>query len=155
MRALLCKASVRLFRISAACQSLFGSQNIDSEVVKKTLECNYYGTLEANQDLLPLVRDGGRLVNVSSTAGNLSKYSPELQKQFRSAKFTKDTTKLMEDFKAAVAAGNEKDQGWVSAAYATSKAGVTAMTRCLAEGWEAKGSKTLINSCCPGWVKVS
>lgn len=66
-----------------------------------------------------------------------------------------DITKLMEDFKAAVAAGNEKEQGWISAAYATSKAGVTAMTRCLAEEHKVKGSKTLINSCCPGWVKVS
>lgn len=123
--------------------------------MKKTIECNYYGTLEANQDLLPLVRDGGRLVNVSSSAGNLSKYSPEIQERFRSAKFTKDVTKLVEDFKAAVAAGDHEKQGWVSMAYATSKAGVTAATRCIAEGWESKGSKTLINSCCPGYVKVS
>lgn len=61
----------------------------------------------------------------------------------------------MEDFKAAVAGGDHEKQGWVSMAYATSKAGVTAATRCIAEEWEGKGSKTLINSCCPGYVKVS
>jgi len=127
-------------------------QGFDSHVVKTTLECNYYGTLEANQDLLPLIQDGGRLVNVSSTAGNLSKYSPELQQRFRSAKSVTEVTKLMEDFKAAVAAGNEKEQGWISAAYATSKAGVTTMTRVIAEEIKATGSKTLVNSCCPGWV---
>lgn len=136
-------------------QIFMGLHTVDSEVVKTTLECNYYGTLETNQDLLPLIRNGGRFVNVSSTAGNLSKYSLELQKRFRSASSTKDTTKLMKEFEAAVAAGNEKEQGWISAAYATSKAGVTAVTRCLAEEQKAKRSKTLINSCCPGWVMVS
>jgi len=129
-------------------------QGFDLNVVKTTLECNYYGTLEATQDFLSIIRDGGRLVNVSSTAGSLSKYSPAIQEQFRSAKTVGDVTKLMEDFKAAVAVGKEKEEGWISAAYATSKAGVTGMTRVIAEDQKAKGSKTLVNSCCPGWVKT-
>jgi carbonyl reductase 1 len=122
--------------------------------VKKTLECNYFGTLEATQDFLSVVKDGGRLVNVTSTAGKLDKYSPAIQERFRTAKEVGDVTRLMEDFTAAVAAGKEKEQGWPSAAYATSKAGATMMTRVIAEKYKAQGSKTLINSCCPGWVKV-
>ena len=58
----------------------------------------------------------------------------------------------MEDFKSAVDAGKEKEQGWPSAAYAVSKAGTIGMTRALAkEEKEADGTR-LINSCCPGWV---
>ena len=121
-------------------------------MVKETLQCNYYGTLEATQDLLPLIRDGGRLVNVSSMAGKLHKYSPALRSRFLAARTVGEITALMQDFKAAVAAGTEKEQGWPSAAYAVSKAGCTGMTKAVARETEEKGSKTLVNVCCPGWV---
>ena len=39
---------------------------IDINVVETTLKSNYYGTLESCQALLPLIKEGGRLVNVSS-----------------------------------------------------------------------------------------
>jgi carbonyl reductase 1 len=123
--------------------------------VKTTLECNYYGTLGATRTFLPLIRDGGRLVNVSSTSGLLNKYSPDIEKRFRAAKTVAEISKLMEDFKAAVAAGSEKEQGWPSAAYAVSKAGLTGMTKVIAEEQRAQGCTVLINSCCPGYVKVS
>jgi carbonyl reductase 1 len=111
--------------------------------------------VEATKDFLSIMRDAGRLVNVSSTAGKLSSYSKSLQERFRGAREVDDVDKLMEDFKAAVAAGNEKEQGWISAAYATSKAGLTTATRVIAEKQSASGSKTLVNACCPGYVKVT
>jgi carbonyl reductase 1 len=115
----------------------------------------FYGNLQANQNVLPLIRDGGRLVNVSSSAGNLSKYSSAVQERFRLVKPVNDTTKLMEDFKAVVSQrAAKRSEGWVSAAYATSKPDVTAITTVLAEEQKAQGSKTLNNSCCPGYVKV-
>lgn len=60
----------------------------------------------------------------------------------------------MESFKAAVSTGNEKEQGWPSAAYAVSKAGVTGMTKVVAEEAKERGDKVLINSCCPGYVNT-
>lgn len=129
-------------------------QGFDAEVVKKTLQCNYYGTLEATLDFLSIVRDGGRVVNVSSTAGMLHQFSPSLQEKFRTAKTHPEITALIESFQSAVASANVQQQGWPRAAYGTSKAGVTAMTRCIAEEWRSKGSKTLINACCPGYVRV-
>jgi len=44
-------------------------QGFDANVVKETLHTNYYGTLEATRDLLSIMRDGGRLVNVCSMSG--------------------------------------------------------------------------------------
>jgi carbonyl reductase 1 len=123
-------------------------------VVKETLQTNYYGTLEACQDLLPRIRNGGRLVNVASTAGVLSKYSPAVKQQFLDAKTVPEVTKIMEDFKAAVREGREKEAGFPSAAYAVSKAGTIGMTKVLAREEAEKGSKTLINVCCPGYVKT-
>lgn len=60
----------------------------------------------------------------------------------------------MESFKSAVAEGKEKQQGWPSAAYAVSKAGVIGMTKAVAEEEKRKGTNTLINSCCPGYVQT-
>ena len=126
----------------------------DSNVVKKTLHCNYYGTLQAMEQLLPHIRDGGRVVNVASQAGQLSsKYSETITKRFRGAKKTDEVTTLMEEFTQAVE-NNSYTGNFPGAAYAVSKAGVIGMTRTMAWQNAGNGSKTLINVCCPGYVKT-
>jgi carbonyl reductase 1 len=129
-------------------------QGFDSNVVKVTLGCNYYSTLEACHKFLPLIKPGGRLVNVASMSGKLNKYSDEIRNRFLSSKTEADVTSIMEDFAAAVEAGKEKEAGFPSAAYATSKAGLIGATRALAKAEEEKGGTVLINSCCPGYVKT-
>ncbi|KAF7192411.1 Carbonyl reductase [NADPH] 1 [Pseudocercospora fuligena] len=135
-------------------------QGFDANVVKETLETNYYGTLEACQSLLPLIREGGRLVNVSSMAGKLNKYSDEITKAFLDASKKEpetgipEVTSLMQKFQKAVHAGQEKEAGFPSMAYATSKAGVTAFTKSLALDKDAMSKNVLINACCPGYVKT-
>lgn len=131
-------------------------QGFDDNVVDTTLRTNYYGTLEATQALLPQLRPGGRLVNVTSMAGKLNKYSDRLRDAFVSASRTgvAECTALMEDFKAAVAQGKEKELGWPSAAYAVSKAGTTAVTMAIAKEEEGRGRGVLVNACCPGYVKT-
>jgi len=122
--------------------------------VEKTLDINYTGTLYAIQSLLPLIRDGGRMVNVSSTGGVLSRLAPPLQERFRSASTIEDITALMEEYKKATAEGNANEKGWGGRAYGVSKTGLTTATRVIAEEGRKKGSRTLINSCCPGLVKT-
>lgn len=127
----------------------------DMNVVNETLECNYYGTLTATRSLLPLIRPGGRLVNVSSMSGHLnSKYSESIRAAFANSKTVDDVTKLMESFTSAVKEGKEKEKGWPRAAYAVSKSGVTGMTRAIAVEHQREGGKVLINSCCPGLVNT-
>jgi len=106
--------------------------------------------------LLPQIKDGGRLVNVSSMAGKLFKYSDQIRNAFISASQTgvPECTSLMESFEKAVAKGNEKEQGWPSAAYAVSKAGCTAMTKAIAKEESGNGRGVLVNACCPGYVKT-
>jgi carbonyl reductase 1 len=126
----------------------------DANVVKKTLHCNYYGTMQTMRLLLPHIRDGGRLVNVASTTGHLtSKYSGTIKQRFLNSKTHSDVTALMEDFANAV--GSNSYQGdWPNTAYAVSKAGVIGMTRAIAIENAKSGSKILINSCCPGYVNT-
>jgi carbonyl reductase 1 len=129
--------------------------DFDAKVVEQTLQPNYYGTLSATRMLLPLIRPHGRLVNVTSSAGGLHKFSPALQRRFRSARSVDDVSALMAEFLAVV----EKDpagdlKGWPRSAYAVSKAGATAATAVVAREVEQSGSGVLVNACCPGWVKV-
>ena len=129
----------------------------DLNVVRTTLRCNYHGTLEATRAFLPLLSkpSGGRIVNVASSSGILGKgFSPAIRERFLSSKSVGDVTALMDEFTASVARGTEKEDGWPSAAYATSKAGEIGATMRLAEELkrEGKGEGVLANACCPGWV---
>jgi carbonyl reductase 1 len=87
-------------------------------------------------------------------SGLLNKYSDSIRSRFHDARSVEDITALMEEFKSAVKAGNEKDQGWPSAAYAVSKAGMTGMTKAIAREEQRLGGKRSINACCPGWVNT-
>jgi carbonyl reductase 1 len=60
----------------------------------------------------------------------------------------------MQDFQAAVDAGKEKEEGWVSAAYSTSKAGLIGGTRAFAKKVGEEGSGVSVVSCCPGYVNT-
>ena len=84
----------------------------------------------------------------------LHKYSETIRDQFLALKTVPDITKLMGRFQSAVDAAKEKKQGWPSAGYAVSKAGVVGMTKAIGTVEKEKGSKVLINSCCPGYVKI-
>lgn len=89
-------------------------------------------------------------------SGKLNKYSSDIRDAFLKAS-TADVpavTQLMERFKSAVAAGKEKEDGFPSAAYAVSKAGVTAATKAIALEENRRGTHVLVNACCPGYVKT-
>jgi carbonyl reductase 1 len=128
--------------------------NIDSNVVKTTLGCNYYSTMSACHAFLPRIKPHGRLVNVASIVGLLNRYSPEIRSRFLASKTEEDVTSIMRDFESAVEAGKEKEAGFPSAAYAVSKAGLIGATRALAAAEKEKGSSVLINCCCPGYVNT-
>ena len=92
------------------------------------------------------------MVNVSSIAGVLSRFSPQFSKRLSSATKLSEVDQVVEDFQKAVDAGQEEQEGFKSAAYATSKAVLNAATRVIAKKNEGK---VLINACHPGYVNVS
>ena len=102
------------------------------------------------------IRNGGRLINVTSMSGKLNKYSDEVRNAFLQAAKTDvpACTALMEKFKQSVAEGKEKEAGFPSAAYAVSKAGATAMTKAVAMEEAKRNRGVLVNACCPGYVKT-
>ena len=100
------------------------------EQATNTVRINFTGTLNITRALLPLVRPHGRIVNVSSMVSKLSQVSSELQKKFSDPKLTEgELVALMKQFVDDVTAGSHKEKGWSNSAYATSKLGVTALTK--------------------------
>ncbi|KAJ6286286.1 hypothetical protein J3E71DRAFT_374815 [Bipolaris maydis] len=127
----------------------------NADIVKKTLNCNYYKTLEASHTFLPLLKPTGRLVNVASMSGKLNKYSEPVRNRFLSANSEADITAIMQDFVAAVEAGKEKERGFPTAGYAVSKAGLIGATKILAKQVKESGREgVLVNACCPGYVNT-
>jgi carbonyl reductase 1 len=98
--------------------------------------------MEACHKFVPLLKPEGRIVNLASMSGHLNKYSDDVRNRFLAAKTEKDIT------------GNEKEAGYPSAAYAVSKAGLIGGTKALARAEQEKGSKLLVNACCPGYVNT-
>ncbi|XP_068126556.1 carbonyl reductase [NADPH] 1-like [Hyperolius riggenbachi] len=127
-----------------------------------TLRTNYFSTRDICNELLPLIKPHGRVVNVSSMVGpgTLKLCSPELQERFRSDTITEDElSNLMEKFVEDAKNGVHQEKGWAIptyTAYAVSKIGVTVLTRIQARQLKEtrKGEGILLNACCPGYVRT-
>uniref|UniRef100_A0A2L2XX33 carbonyl reductase (NADPH) n=1 Tax=Parasteatoda tepidariorum TaxID=114398 RepID=A0A2L2XX33_PARTP len=100
-----------------------------SEQAINTIGINYFATLDVCHELFPLLRKHARVVNVSSSAGQLHRIpGKDLQQRFLSALTEEELSKLMNEFVEAAKAGKSVQKGWGESAYAVSKNGVTAVT---------------------------
>jgi len=117
-----------------------------------TLGINYFGTLHVCEHLLPLMKPGGRIVNVSSQAGLLSNIkSKNLKDKFLDPQLSIDQLSgLMNKFIDDVANSRHEQEGWPNTTYGVSKIGENALTRVLAR----EHPQLKISSCCPGWCRT-
>ncbi|XP_061601523.1 carbonyl reductase [NADPH] 1-like [Cololabis saira] len=124
-----------------------------------TLRTNFFAARDMLTHFLPIIRRGGRVVNMSSFLSSitLSKCSPELQQRFRSEDITEDElTGLMQRFVDEAKRGEHKQGGWPDTAYGVSKTGLTVLSMILARhlSKERPNDGILLNACCPGWVRT-
>ena len=102
------------------------TSTVTPEVLRQTLETNFFSVVALTQALLPLIRraPAGRIVNLSSVLGSLTLHS--------------DPSSGIYDKKAF--------------AYDASKTALNAFTVHLAQ--ELRGTKIKVNSAHPGWVQT-
>lgn len=127
-----------------------------TDLAEQVINVNYRGTRAMCEMFLSdgkmAQRKGARIVNVSSTASQLSNYTTSLQDSFRVVSSLDDVDELASSYISAVREGPEaqKSGGWGSGprSYQVSKALMNALTVVLAK----QNENVLINCCCPGWV---
>jgi NAD(P)-dependent dehydrogenase (short-subunit alcohol dehydrogenase family) len=122
----------------------------DANVARRTIDVNLRGTIRVTDALLPKLRAGGSIVNVSSGMGQISILSRALQERVMDAGDRDAVLGLAGEFVSSVENGTHERKGWPSSAYAVSKALLNAFTRVLAR--ELEGIQ--VNSVCPGWVRT-
>ncbi|XP_068183350.1 carbonyl reductase [NADPH] 1-like [Antennarius striatus] len=124
-----------------------------------TLRTNFFSTREMLINFLPLVRPGGRVVNLCSLLGQrvLNQCSPALQQRFRSDDITEEEVlELMHRFLDEAKRGEHQQGGWAESAYGVSHIGLTTLSMILARrlSKERPNDGILLNACCPGWVRT-
>jgi len=125
----------------------------DAQVAATSVDNNYRGAVRVTDALGPRLAAQANIVMVSSGMGELSNFSPQLQKRLLSPGLSRtQIEEIAEEFVSAVARGAHAAAGFPSNAYSVSKALLNAFTRVLAG--ELGGSSRRVNAVCPGWVKT-
>lgn len=80
----------------------FKPNQFGKEIVKKTLNTNFYGTVNVTKALCPFVSD--RIMFISSKSGALKQYSKERQQQFLSEDLSEDSlSEMVREFESDAA----------------------------------------------------
>ncbi|XP_059047723.1 carbonyl reductase [NADPH] 1-like [Achroia grisella] len=118
---------------------------------EQTLFVNYFSVLSTCNALFPIVKNGGRVVNVSSSAGLLNNIpSLALRKKFSDPKLTiEELSNLMRQYIEAAKHGTHAAE-WGNSSYVVSKVGLTALTKIQQRLLESRDIK--VNAVHPGWV---
>ena len=137
------------------CNAGVAMDGFDEHVARTTVDINFFGAARTVDALLPQLRDGGRVVFVSSGVGDRNRLSAALRAALDAPDLSRERLAgLMNQFVADVRAGRHTAAGWPTSAYAVSKIGATALAGVIARELAADPRRPLINAVCPGWVRT-
>ncbi|XP_053619300.1 carbonyl reductase [NADPH] 1-like [Plodia interpunctella] len=118
---------------------------------EETIFVNYFSVLSTCEILFPIIRNSGRIVNISSSCGHLSHIpSVALRKRFTDPSLTiPQLSELMREYVEAAKQGIQLAE-WGNSSYVVSKVGVTALTKILQKMLKSRDIK--VNAVHPGYV---
>ena len=109
---------------------------------EQTVAINFTALVDFTEAILPLVKSGGKIVNITSSSAHLSRIpSEELRKKFSSTSLTlEDLRSLVSSYVKDVKKDQEMDKGWGDSPYVVSKVAVNAYTFMLHRKLSPKGN---------------
>ncbi|XP_022126589.1 carbonyl reductase [NADPH] 1-like [Pieris rapae] len=118
---------------------------------EQTLFVNYYSVLSTCEILFPILRNGARVVNISSSCGHLSKIKSEkLRNQLKDPNLTiEGLSSMMQEYIHAAKQGTHAAD-WGNSCYVVSKVAVTALTMIQQRMYADRDIK--VNAVHPGYV---
>jgi len=133
------------------------------EHAKVTLDTNYWDNKNVCDILFPILKDGARVVNVSSSAGFLGHIGvhsgdkvkgEEIRKTLSSPDLTVETLdNLMKNFVETASNGTHRENGWPNVAYFVSKVGWSALSRIQQRMMDSDPREDIVvNHMHPGFV---
>ncbi|CAK1546613.1 unnamed protein product [Leptosia nina] len=118
---------------------------------EQTIFVNYFSVLSTCDFLFPILRNGSRVVNISSSAGRLKNIpSEKLRNRFKDTSLTiTELSSLMQQYVDAAEAGTHAAE-WGNSSYVVSKVGLTALTKIQQRMLADRDIK--VNAVHPGYV---
>ncbi|KPJ05804.1 Carbonyl reductase [NADPH] 1 [Papilio xuthus] len=119
---------------------------------EQTIFINFTALVNFTEAMLPFIVDGGKIINISSSSGHLSRIpSEKLREKISSPNLTLiELQSLMNDYLEAVKENKEIEDGWGDSPYVVSKVGVNAYTFLLNRRLADRGIK--VDCVHPGYV---
>lgn len=127
--------------------------SFSAEEAEKTMDCNVKGTIRMSEAVLPLMPQGGRMVNMCSRLGMLDQItSRKLRDAFHNPKSAEHIEELSDAFVEGCKNGTYREQGFSKSTYGMSKVAQMSYTKWLAGQVKSKGIG--VYGTCPGYVST-
>ncbi|XP_022837155.1 carbonyl reductase [NADPH] 3-like isoform X2 [Spodoptera litura] len=119
---------------------------------EQTIFVNFTALVDFTEAILPFMKNGGRIVNISSSSGHLCRVpSGDIRSKFQSEMLTLEELKtLVSSYVEDVKQDEEINKGWGDSPYVVSKVAVNAYTFMLQRRLAPKG--ITVNCVHPGYV---
>ncbi|MEU7892434.1 SDR family NAD(P)-dependent oxidoreductase [Nonomuraea sp. NPDC049152] len=132
-------------------------QDVPAEVIDAYVDVNNLGTTRMTRAFLPVLRQGGRFVVVSSSLGRLRELPEELRPRFDEAETPEQIDAIMLAWRDAVREGRAEQEGWPAFINIPSKVGQVAAVRAVARRRRAEdlAHDRLVVAVCPGMIDTA
>uniref|UniRef100_A0AC34FYW8 Carbonyl reductase n=1 Tax=Panagrolaimus sp. ES5 TaxID=591445 RepID=A0AC34FYW8_9BILA len=130
-------------------------KSLDEKIEKGwlSMNVNYFGTKQITLALIPLLKSGGRVVNVCSQLGKIQNYKPKYALKLKNASNYEEIEEVIDLYMGCVKEETCTKNGFQESPYRVSKAAEIALT--ILHGKIFKDTGIKFYACCPGYVNTA